>query len=147
MLYEFKYGINAYLAYVASVAGFTGPSTLAELIDFNKRNADLVLPRFGQDIFEQAEATSGALDDPAYVALRRSATWLARSSLSVLSDSCDAVVSLTAGPAWRPACVRGAGAVLGGWAPAAVAGFPAISVPAGYVSGLRVGITFTGARW
>jgi Asp-tRNAAsn/Glu-tRNAGln amidotransferase A subunit and related amidases len=51
--YEFKYGINAYLAYVAefSTAG-TLPGTLAELIDFNKRNADLVLSRFGQEIFE-----------------------------------------------------------------------------------------------
>jgi amidase len=147
MLYEFKYGINAYLAYVASVAGFTGPSTLAELIDFNKRNADLVLPRFGQDIFEQAEATSGALDDPAYVALRRSATSLARSSLSVLSDSCDAVVSLTAGPAWLTDYVLGDRADFGSSSPAAVAGYPAITVPAGYVSGLPVGITFTGARW
>ena len=64
--YEFKYGINAYLAYLAefSAAG-TLPGSLAELIDFNKRNADLVLSRFGQEIFEQAEATSGDLADPA----------------------------------------------------------------------------------
>ena len=63
--YEFKYGINAYLAYVAdfSVAGAL-PGTLAELIDFNKPNADLVLSRFGQEVFEQAEATSGDLADP-----------------------------------------------------------------------------------
>src|SRR5580698_885847 len=85
LLYEFKYGINAYLAYLASVTGFSGPSTLAELIDFNQRNAELVLSRFGQEIFEQAEATSGLLDDPAYLKMRRSATSLARSALAVLS--------------------------------------------------------------
>ena len=51
--YEFKYGINAYLGYLAGF-GFDGalPRTLAELIDFNKRNADLVLSRFGQETFE-----------------------------------------------------------------------------------------------
>ncbi len=69
--YEFKYGINAYLGYVAGF-GFGGalPGTLAELIDFNKRNADLVLSRFGQETFEASEATSGDLTDPEYLAAR-----------------------------------------------------------------------------
>src|SRR4029077_20345577 len=81
--YEFKYGINAYLAYVAefSTAG-TLPGTLAELIDFNKRHADLVLSRFGQRIFDQSEITSGDLADPAYLALRRDATRMARAAIS-----------------------------------------------------------------
>src|ERR1700722_19159920 len=76
--YEFKYGINAYLGYVAGF-GFDGalPRTLAELIDFNKRNADLVLSRFGQKTFEASEATSGDLTDPEYLAARREATRLA----------------------------------------------------------------------
>ncbi|HEY1626196.1 MAG TPA: amidase [Streptosporangiaceae bacterium] len=147
MMYEFKYGINAYLAYVAAMPGYTGPSTLAELIDFNKRNSSLVLARFGQEIFEQAEATSGLLDDPGYVALRRSATSQARSALSVLSGTCDAIVSLTAGPAWLTDYVLGDRHELGSSSPAAVAGYPAITVPGGYVSGLPVGITFTGAQW
>ena len=147
MLYEFKYGINAYLTYVASVSGFTGPSSLAELIGFNQRNAGLVLSRFGQDVFEQAEATSGSLDDPDYLALRRSATALARSALAVLSQSCDAVMSLTAGPAWLTDYVLGDRDDFSSTSPAAVAGYPAITVPAGYVCGLPVGITLTGARW
>ena len=147
MLYEFKYGINAYLAYLASVTGFSGPSTLTELIDFNKRNSSLVLSRFGQEILEQADATSGSLDDPAYVSLRRSATESARSALAVLSGGCDAVVSLTAGPAWLTDYVLGDRESFGTSSPAAVAGYPAITVPGGYVSGLPVGITFTGPRW
>jgi amidase len=146
LLYEFKYGINAYLAYLAS-AGYNGPSTLAELIDFNKRNASLVLSRFGQETFEQADATSGSLDDPAYVSMRRSATSAARSALSLLSDSYDAVVSLTAGPAWLTDYVLGDPESFSTTSPAAVAGYPAITVPAGYVSGLPVGVTFTGPRW
>src|SRR5260370_17061912 len=70
--HEFKYRINAYLAYVAdfSVPGAV-PGTLAELIDFNKRNADLVLSRFGQEVFEQADATSGDLADRDYLSVRR----------------------------------------------------------------------------
>jgi amidase len=147
MLYEFKYGINAYLAYLASVTGFSGPSTLTELIDFNKRNSSLVLSRFGQETLEQADATSGSLEDPAYVSLRRSATEAARSALAVLSGGCDAVVSLTAGPAWLTDYVLGDRDSFGTSSPAAVAGYPAITVPGGYVSGLPVGITFTGPRW
>jgi len=146
MLYEFKYGINAYLAYLGSF-GHSGPLTLAELIDFNKRNAPLVLSRFGQEVFEQADATSGSLDDPAYVSMRRSATSAARSSLGLLPDAYDAVVSLTAGPAWLTDYVLGDRGSLETTSPAAVAGYPAITVPGGYVCGLPVGVTFTGPRW
>src|ERR1022692_572048 len=119
--YEFKYGINAYLAYLAEFGAGTGlPGTLAELIDFNKRNADLVLSRFGQELFEQAEATSGDLADPEYLAA-------------------------------RPACltdyVLGDHQVFGSSGPAAVAGCPSVTVPGGYVSGLPVGVSFFGPRW
>ena len=100
--YEFKYGINAYLAYIAEF-GFAGslPRTLAELIDFNKRNADLVLSRFGQETFEHAEATSGDLTDHVYVAARREATRLARTAIStpLAEHGVEAIVALTASPA------------------------------------------------
>jgi amidase len=149
LLYEFKYGINAYLQYLAATAGFSGPSTLAELIDFNKRNADLVLSRFGQEIFEQAEATSGSLEDPAYLAARREATVLARAALEgpLEEHSLDAVVSLTTGPAGLTDYVLGDHHVFGTTSPAAVAGCPAVTLPAGYVSELPVGLSFTGPRW
>jgi amidase len=148
--YEFKYGINAYLAYVAefSAAG-TLPGTLAELIDFNKRNADLVLSRFGQEIFEVSEATSGDLADPAYLALRRDATRLARTAISApLADhGLEAIVSLTTSPAGLTDYVLGDHHVFGTSSPAAVAGCPSITVPAGSVSGLPVGASFFGPRW
>jgi len=148
--YEFKYGINAYLAYVAefSAAG-TLPGTLAELIDFNKRNADLVLSRFGQEIFEQAEATSGDLADPGYLAARRDATRLARAAISApLADhGLEAIVALTANPAGLTDYVLGDHDVFHTSGPAAVAGCPSITVPFGSVSGLPVGVSFFGPRW
>jgi amidase len=147
--YEFKYGINAYLEYLASAAGFSGPGTLAELIDFNKRNADLVLSRFGQEIFERAEARSGSLSDPAYLSARREATSLARSALvdPLSAAGLDAVISLSASPAWLTDYVLGDHDVFHTSGPAAVAGCPAITVPFGYVSGLPVGVSFVGPRW
>jgi amidase len=148
--YEFKYGINAYLAYVAefSTAGPL-PGTLAELIDFNKRNADLVLSRFGQEIFEQSESTSGDLADPAYLALRRDATRMARTAISApLADhELEAIVALTTNPAGLTDYVLGDHDVFGTSSPAAVAGCPSITVPAGSVSGLPVGVSFFGPRW
>ena len=148
--YEFKYGINAYLAYVAefSTAGSL-PGTLAELIDFNKRNADLVLSRFGQEIFEEAEATSGDLADPGYLTARRDATRLARSAISApLADhDLEAVVALTANPAGLTDYVLGDHDVFHTSGPAAVAGCPSITVPFGSVYGLPVGVSLFGPRW
>jgi amidase len=147
---EFKYGINAYLTYVADFSG-SGllPATLAELIDFNKRNADLVLSRFGQEIFEQAEATSGDLSDPGYLSARRDATRLARTAISApLADhGLEAIVALTANPACLTDYVLGDHDVFHSSGPAAVAGCPAITVPFGSVSGLPVGVSFFGPRW
>jgi amidase len=148
--YEFKYGINAYLSYVAEFGtGGVLPGTLAELIDFNKRNADLVLSRFGQQIFEAAEATSGDLADPGYLAARRDATRLARAAISTpLADhNLEAIVSLTANPACLIDYVLGDHDVFHTSSPAAVAGCPSVTVPAGYVSGLPVGVSFFGPRW
>ena len=148
--YEFKYGINAYLAYLASF-GFDGllPRTLAELIDFNKRNADLVLSRFGQETFEHSEATSGDLTDHEYLAARREATRLARTAISapLAEHTLEAIVALTANAASLTDYVLGDHDVFHTSGPAAVAGCPSITVPAGYVSGLPVGVSFFGPRW
>jgi len=151
LYYEFKYGINAYLKYLAAhdrVADAL-PGSLTELIEFNQRNADLVLSRFGQEIFEAAEATSGDLTDPKYLELRGAATRLAVTALGtpMALHQLDAVVSLTANPAWLTDYVLGDHNVFGTSRPAAVSGWPAISVPFGYVSGLPVGVTFSGPRW
>ena len=148
--YEFKYGINAYLAYIAEF-GFDGalPRTLAELIDFNKRNADLILSRFGQETFEHAEATSGDLTDREYLTALREATRLARTDVStpLTEHGVEAIVALTANPACLTDYVLGDHDVFHTSSPAAVAGCPSITVPAGYVSGLPVGVSFFGPRW
>jgi amidase len=148
--YEFKYGINVYLRNLAKRgAPAAVPRSLAELILFNKLNADVVLARFGQEIFLAAEATSGDLHDPEYLELRDTATRLAVSALRTPMEEhkLDAIVSLTANPAWLTDYVLGDHYVFGASRPAAVAGWPAISVPFGRVSGLPVGVTFAGAMW
>jgi amidase len=147
---EFKYGINAYLAYVADFShGAALPGSLAELIDFNKRNADLVLSRFGQEVFEQAEETSGDLADRDYLSARRDATRLARTAICTpLADhKLEAIVALTANPACLTDYVLGDHDVFHTSGPAAVAGCPSITVPFGSVSGLPVGVSFFGPRW
>ena len=150
LAYEFKYGINAYLDYLAGF-GFAGslPRTLGELIDFNKRNADLVLSRFGQEIFEQSEATSGNLTDRDYLSARRDATRLARTAMATpMGDhGLEAIVALTANPACLTDYVLGDHDVFHTSGPAAVAGCPSVTVPCGYVSGLPVGLSFFGPRW
>jgi amidase len=142
---EFKYGINAYLQYL----GGDVPGSLAELIDFNKRNAGIVLSRFGQETFEMSEAMPGTLSDPDYVEARGTATRLARAALEgpIASHRLDAILALTASPAWLTDYVLGDQIVFGTSSPAAVAGCPAISLPFGAVSGLPVGVTLMGPRW
>jgi amidase len=150
LYYEFKYGINAYLKYLATVDGGADiPGSLAGLIEFNERNAAWVLCRFGQEIFHAAEATTGNLADPDYLELRGFATRLAVASLETptAEHRLDAIISLTANPAWLTDYVLGDHSVFGASRPAAVSGWPAISVPFGYVRGLPVGVTLVGPRW
>ncbi len=123
--YEFKYGINAYLQSLAEADDATAciPRSLAELIKFNERHADLVLCHFGQEIFQAAEATSGDLFDPEYTELRGAATRLAVNALEtpIAEHRLDAIVSLTANPAWLTDYVLGDHHVFGASRPAAVA--------------------------
>jgi amidase len=145
LLHEFKREINGFLRAVPGHA----PRSLAELIDFNIHNGPSVLAHFGQEIFIQAEATSGDPADPAALAARAEAASRAREALDgpLASRRLDAIVTLTANPASLTDYVLGDNGVFHTSGPSAVAGYPAISVPAGQVSRLPVGLSFLGPAW
>jgi amidase len=147
LLVEFKHDINAYLA----TRPGSHPRTLAELIAFNDAHAAEEMPFFGQEIFEAAEATSGDLTDPAYLAQRRTATTLARRSIdeTLARLDLDAVVAPTNGPAWVTRLPGGDdfSQFVGSSTPSAVSGYPNVTVPAGFVGPLPVGVSFIGPRF
>jgi amidase len=145
LTHEFKHDMNAYLA------GLPGehPADLAGLIAFNSEHAASVLAHFGQELFEAAEATSGDLADAGYVEARSAASRIARGGLDAAftEHRLDAVIALTGHPAWLIDHVLGDYHGWGTSGPAAVSGYPSITVPAGDVSGLPVGLSFIGPAW
>ncbi len=146
MLYEFKADLNAYLA----ALGPGAPAhSLEELIAFNERNKDKEMPFFGQELFIQAQE-KGPLTDKAYLdALERCRRLSRQEGLDALMDrhKLDAVVAPSGGPAGKTDPVYGDRGVGGSSSPAAVAGYPSITVPAGFVFGLPVGMSFFGRAY
>jgi len=146
LLYEFKSDLNACL-------GRLGPMvqvrSLQDLIEFNNRNRDLEMPWFGQDILIKAQE-KGPLTDPAYLAAVEACRRLSRDEgidAVVAKHNLDALVAPTSGPAHVTDLVHGDRDTGSSTTPAAVAGYPSISVPAGFISGLPVGISFFGPAW
>ncbi|MEU4197045.1 amidase [Kribbella sp. NPDC026611] len=139
--HELKVDLAAYLA--TRVPG--GPRTLDDLIEFNKKHADVELQWFGQELFEQAAATEG-LHAPVYVAARLAALRAGRDGIDNLlrDNQLDALVSPSYSPAWSIDLVNGDHVLGSSSSHAALAGYPLISVPSGLVSGLPVGITLSG---
>ena len=148
LLNEFKAGLNAYLASTDPAKVRT--RTLAEVIAFNTANADREMPLFGQETFEQAEATRG-LADPAYLKARAEAYRLAGpEGIDALLKKygVSALVGPTMGPTWLIDPVLKDRYVGGGAGnAAAVAGYPHLTVPMGQVGGLPVGLSFVGPKW
>ena len=145
LLYEFKANLNAYLAARPGVQH----CTLAELIDFNRAHAEEEMPHFGQEIFEQAQE-KGPLTDEAYLEARETCRRLAADEgidATLRQHRLDALVAPTGGPAWITDWVNGDSGRGGCSGPAAAAGYPHLTVPAGFVSGLPVGLSFFGAAW
>jgi amidase len=107
-----------------------------------------VLARFGQEIFIKAEATSGRAD-PNWRSARDEARNLARGGLdgALNEHGLDAVLTLTGNPAWLTDYVLGDHYTFGTSTPAAVSGYPSITLPAGMVGGLPVGVSFIGPAW
>jgi amidase len=144
LLYEFKDGLNAYLAKSG------GPHrSLDALIAWNKEHAKEAMPFFGQEIFEQAQA-KGPLTEAAYAKARDEARRFAgpRGLLATLDKgNLDALIAPAMSPAWPTDHVLGDHFVGAGYGVAAVAGTPSITVPMGDVSGLPVGLAFMGRAW
>ncbi len=143
--HEFKHDINAYLAGL----GGDHPADLAGLIDFNIRNVADVMNHFGQELFERSEATSGDLGDADYLQARSTAKRIASDGLdgALLEHKLDAIVALTGHPAWLTDHVLGDYHGWGTSSPAAVSGYPSITLPAGRVHGLPVGLSLIGPAW
>jgi amidase len=145
LLYELKADLNAYLA------GRPGAAvhSLADVIRFNEQNAAKEMPYFGQDMFLKAEA-KGPLTSKEYLDALAANHRLARAEgIDGVMDKfhLDAIVAPTGGPAWLTDLVDGDHDAGGSSNAAAVAGYPDISVPAGFIFGLPVGISFFGRAW
>lgn len=143
LLHEFKAGLNAYLA---TRPGLT-VRTLEHLIRFNQEHAAEEMPYFRQETFEEAQATAG-LEAPEYREALARARELARErGIDAVMDqhSLDALVAPTRHPAWIVDPISGDRAIGGSSQPAAVAGYPSVTVPAGWAfDALPVGVSFFG---
>ena len=147
LLYEFKSDLNAYLK---NVEPELSVHSLEDCIAFNERNASREMPYFGQEIFEMAQK-KGPLTETAYkTALLRAKTLSGAQGIdaTMKKHKLDAIVAPTQGPAWLIDLVNGDPGGMGSFtSPAAVAGYPHITVPMGFVQGLPVGLSFVASAW
>ena len=145
LLYEFKDGVNKYLAQAKAPV-----KTLAEVIAFNKANAAKAMPFFQQETLEQAEKTDGLASEKYKSAVRKVVdTSRAALDAALKTDGgLAAIVAITTGPAACIDLVNGEYGTGPGYSgPAAMAGYPHLTVPMGYVHGLPVGLSFVGGPY
>jgi amidase len=143
MLYEIKHGLEAYLARYGASGGM---KSLDDLVTFNREHAQAVMPWFGQEHFERA-SRKGSLDDPAYLEAKRICGLRSRElGIDRVMDShrLDAIIGPSGSPAWKIDHVLGDHCLGGSASYPAIAGYPNITVPAGFVCGLPVGVSVFG---
>jgi len=143
LLYEFKADLASYFE-----ASGAPVESLADIIAFNEAHADTVMPIFGQDVFLLAEE-KGPLTDEAYLAALKDSKRVTQSGLDGALDEydLDALIAPTNGPAWMIDPINGDSFSIGSSSLAAISGYPSITVPAGFVSGLPIGLSFIGKPW
>src|SRR5439155_6132274 len=144
LLYEFKADLNAYLATSSARV-----KTLAALIEYNTQHRDREMPYFGQEIFERSQK-KGPLTTAAYrTALAKCRRQSRTEGIDALltKHRLDAFIAPTGGPAWLTDLLNGDHFTGGSSTPAAVAGYASITVPAGFIHGLPVGMSFIGGAW
>ena len=147
LLYEFKADLNAFLA---TLDPGLGMRTMEDVIRFNDEHRAESMPYFGQEIFLQA-VKKGGLDSKEYkdaLAKNLKASREDGIDKALARDRLDAILAPTGGPAWLIDLVNGDSfSGVSSSQPPAVAGYPAITVPAGFISGLPVGMTLMGPAW
>jgi amidase len=145
-MYELKADLNAYLARLGASAPV---KTLKEIIDFNEKNHEKEMPYFGQENFLKAEEKGPLTSKEYLVALEKNQKLARKQGVDATMNKfkLDAIVAPTRGPAWLTDFVNGDSHGGGSYKSAAVAGYPNINVPAGFVRGLPVGISFFGRAW
>jgi amidase len=146
LMYELKSDMAAYLAEYAPASKM---KTLNDLIVFNEANREREMPYFGQELFLLAQA-KGGLDSDEYRNALAANRRLSRSEgidKALAEHKLDALVAPSGQPAWLTDFVKGDASGGGFTQAAAVAGYPHVTVPAGFVRGLPVGLSFVGTAW
>lgn len=146
LLYELKADLNAYLASLGKRADV---KSLKEIIDFNEKNRDREMPYFGQELFLKAQEKDGLTSKKYLTALAKNHRLSRVEGIDavMIKNRLDAIVAPTGGTPWVTDLINGDHFSGGYSTPSAVAGYPHITVPAGYIYGLPVGLSIFGRAW
>jgi amidase len=143
LVHELRSDLDEYLSARATNGA---PSSVGDVVEFNRANADVELLHFGQEIFEMAAKSSGRIAEDYVSARQRNLDWV-HNNLDVALQQHDILISPAYMPAWKTDFTTGhplaGGAVT---SPAAIAGLPIVTIPMGLVAGLPVGLSLVGAK-